>query len=258
MRWLSLGPSIERLLEQWDILCHFVEEIGKDDKTKPKSFSFKHVALAVNGKDKCVTEVMLAFLHNITPIFEDFLTVFQKNSPMVHVLYDNMCHTLLKLMRRFLKPKAIAEKYGSTLTLIDCKDTNNQLTDRDIVIGETTRNALKPLTPEKQRYVMLGIRSFYKAAISHLQTALPFNNELLRALSCMNPKKRTAQSSQVWIQTMAKKLQPHIDVSKVLDEWRLYQVDSEVKALADQKFDRVDHFWNTVFKLDAVDSSPHF
>ena len=39
----------------------------------------------------------------IIPIFEEFLTLFQKRTPAVHLVYDVMCQTLTTLMRRFLK-----------------------------------------------------------------------------------------------------------------------------------------------------------
>ena len=36
VRWLSIGPSIKRILEQWDAITHFVAELAKDSKKVPK------------------------------------------------------------------------------------------------------------------------------------------------------------------------------------------------------------------------------
>ena len=41
VRWLSLGPAINRILEQWDGITQFVTELSKDQKKTPKSSSFK-------------------------------------------------------------------------------------------------------------------------------------------------------------------------------------------------------------------------
>ena len=30
VHWLSLGPAIKRILEQWDAIVHFVMELAKD------------------------------------------------------------------------------------------------------------------------------------------------------------------------------------------------------------------------------------
>ena len=48
-----------------------------------------------------------------------------------------------------------------------------QLTDNDLVIGDQTRKALACLNPAKQKLVILGIRAYYSATVSHLQLRLP-------------------------------------------------------------------------------------
>ena len=59
------------------------------------------------------------------------------------------------------------------------------------------------------------------------------------------------------IATLAKKLQPQLDVSNVQDEWRVYSVDQEVEQL--EKGQRVDHFWRAVFSLKSLDGTgPRF
>ena len=42
--WLSLGPSIVRLLKQWKQFCHFVAELPQEEKT-----NLKHINLRTNG-----------------------------------------------------------------------------------------------------------------------------------------------------------------------------------------------------------------
>ena len=46
---------------------------------------------------------MLDFLRSSNPVFEEFLTVLQRSGTAVHVVYDAMRLTLLKLMRRFVQ-----------------------------------------------------------------------------------------------------------------------------------------------------------
>ena len=53
-----------------------------------------------------------------------------------------MCLTLLKVMRRFLKPTALEGKYGAALASVSCEDVKLQLTDNELVIGVQTRKAL--------------------------------------------------------------------------------------------------------------------
>ena len=103
VRWLSIGPAIHHVLEQWDIICHFIKNLEKNNTRKPKSINFKQVAALVATGEQNMTRVMLEFLRSTAPVFEEFLTVLQTSGPTVHVVYDAMRFTLLNLMIRFVQ-----------------------------------------------------------------------------------------------------------------------------------------------------------
>ena len=54
-----------------------------------------------------------------------------------------------------MKPQAMENEYGSGLASVDC--TKLQLPDNEIVIGDTTRKALKNLTADQQKGAFLGM-----------------------------------------------------------------------------------------------------
>ena len=64
-------------------------------------------------------------------VYEEFLLVFQRFSPVVHILYDCTCETLTKLLRRFVQSKEMDSKHESSLASINCKDVKLQLADKD-------------------------------------------------------------------------------------------------------------------------------
>ena len=184
------------------------------------------------------------------PVFEKFLLLFQKSSPVVHFLYDEMCEIILKLLRRFIRPQALTNKYGSDLASIECQNVKIQLSEPEIVIGEMTRNAMAKLTSDQQKQALLAMRSFCKVTSSQLQMKLPLDNLLLRQLGCLNPLKRE-KSTVTSIQSIAMKLQPKVDTSEVTDEWKLFQVDNELPAYDPRE--RIEVYWNKVSKLQAAD-----
>ena len=239
VRWLSLGPSVRRILEQWDCICSFVKDLGKDPKTTPKSVAYKRVSAMLNDEEGKKTKAQLEFVGNVSPVFEDFLTIFQNSCPQVHLLYDKMSEFLCKLMGRFLKKDAYEKNFGSDLVSIDCS-ANSQLPDADIAIGEATKKALAQIKPDHRKSVYLGIRTFYSTSVTYLQSHLPLQNTLLKALGCLNPVKREKASSVKAIARLAKKMQPQLDVSIAQDEWRVYAVDEDVEQLHEEK--RSDHF----------------
>ena len=65
------------------------------------------------------TKAKLEFISNVSPIFENVFTIFQKGCPQVHIFCDKMSEVLHKLMGRFLKKEAYEKKFGSDLVIID-------------------------------------------------------------------------------------------------------------------------------------------
>ena len=98
-----MGPSIKRVLKQWDTIIKFVSELAKDQKKVLKSINFNRVYMMLGTKERASTKVTLEFFNNIIPLFETFLLLFQKSSPVVHILYGSLCHIFVKILRRFLK-----------------------------------------------------------------------------------------------------------------------------------------------------------
>ena len=211
--------------------------------------------MLLGTKEKATTKVNLEFFNSVVPLFEQFLLLFQKSSPTILILYDSICDVLAKLMRRFMKIAALEKKYGSELASIECKDVSLQLADKDVVIGDRARKGLDELPRDQQKNVMLGIRSFFMTTISYLQAKLPLDNQLLRQLGCLNPVKRT-KSSTVSIESIACTLQPKVDQTQVVDEWKVYQVDTDLPNY-DPK-ERIEVFWKQVFELQGLAGEPKY
>ena len=134
---------------------------------------------------------MLEFLRSSVPIFEEFIAVLQTSGPTVHVVYDAMRLTLLKLMRRFVQADQLKDVHGSALQSVSCQGIKDRLPDGELVIGDNTRKYLAMLKPDKQKAALLGMHAFWGAAVLHLQAKLALNNRVLKDLGCPNPLKRT-------------------------------------------------------------------
>ena len=159
---------MRRVLEQWDTICQFIKDLEKDNTRKPKSINFNRAAALLATGEQNVTRVMLEFLRSSVPIFEEFLTVLQRSGPTVHVVYDAMRLTLLKLMRRFVQADQLKDVHGSALQSVSCQGIKDRLPDGELVIGYNTRKYLTLLKADKQKAALLGMRAFWGAAVSHL------------------------------------------------------------------------------------------
>ena len=219
------------MLEQWDTICQFIKDLEKDNTRKPKSINFKRAAALLATGERNVTRVMLEFLRSTVPVFEEFLTVLQTSGPTVHVVYDAMRLTLLKLMRRFVQADQLKDVHGSALQSVSCQGIKDQLPDGELAIGDNTRKYLALLKPDKQKAALLGMRAFWRAAVSHLQAKLPLNNRVLKDLGCLNTLKRERMSTTISIQNLSRKLLPECNTAAVLDEWKLYQNDGDISDI---------------------------
>ena len=82
---------------------------------------------------------------------------------------------------------------------------------------------------------------------------LPLNNNLLRYLSCLNPKHRAENDDCAAIIYISKKLHVYIEnIPEVCNQWKMYQIDLEVPTNVSGW---VDHYWRDVFKLQSSDKT---
>ena len=68
-------------------------------------------------------------------IFDKFFTLFQKSSPMIHVLYEELSNLYRTVLLSFLTSEYVGNKQGNDLLLIDHKLSGKQMNDKQIKIG---------------------------------------------------------------------------------------------------------------------------
>ena len=118
-------PALEWLVEIKDALKKLViDELPKQDKNIRDSDKYSDVKGGLESKEIAVE---IEFLIAVKPQFDEFMTKFQKEEPMIHLLYPS-CEKLLKtVMARLLKSKAYKDKKGRTLMEVDVENCKLQL-----------------------------------------------------------------------------------------------------------------------------------
>ena len=194
------------------------------------------------------------FIASVT-LFEIFMLNFQNDEPKIHVLYEQMVDLVKTFLLRFMKGEAVEAVQSYKLSTLDLA-RHSQLPDGDLVIGQPTRRELKKLKEDKQKAELLGIRSFFTTVTAFLQSRLPFENKLLRFLSCLIPERRSNASLRA-IEYVATKLRIQAaDIANVSDEWRLYLHDKDITK--PDKDTRVDHYWRRIFKLQTTNGNSRY
>lgn len=68
-------------------------------------------------------------------IFDRFLTWFQQEGPLIHLIHHELSELFKSIMVKFLKHDFISEKSGADLLKLDFKLNEKQLTNKQIRIG---------------------------------------------------------------------------------------------------------------------------
>ena len=123
-QWLSLVPAL--LVEIKDALKKLViDELSKQDKNIRDSDKYSDVKRGLESKEIAVE---IEFLIAVKPLFDEFMTKFQMEEPIIHMLYPS-CEKLLKTVTaRLLKSKTYTDKKGRALMEVDvdnCKLPTN-------------------------------------------------------------------------------------------------------------------------------------
>ena len=126
--------------------------------------------------------MQLHFHQNVEPLFILFLTLLQREEPLIHVLHDQRCALGHRIMMSFLKQSVVGEIPGKYLLCLDVDNPDNRLKhDRKREIGGLTSKTLKKLRQEQQERAIMDMCSFMllfaiqsmliSISVSHLEIA---------------------------------------------------------------------------------------
>ena len=96
----------------------------KNDKNISKNDKYLSIKRALESKD---VDVETEFIIRTKPLFDEFMTKFQMEELMIHMLYPNTVKLLKTAMRRLMKSKVYTEKCGAVLKQVNVEDVELQL-----------------------------------------------------------------------------------------------------------------------------------
>lgn len=187
-RGLSIGPVIDRILQQWSCLCDFFLK-GKFSSSTTDNAQYKRICSQLT--DNKATLVRLNTVRTLCAEFERFLTLFQESVLSIHLLRDKITELLRRLLRRFVKDEMIQGK--SARQLVEIKfTTENCLPSASIDVGTEARKLLTEMKTEKSLYgtyrtLCLDIKTLLETTAANVMKIMPLSNVLLKNLCWLSP-----------------------------------------------------------------------
>ncbi|CAF0889999.1 unnamed protein product [Didymodactylos carnosus] len=263
-RWIEIGNCIERVLQQWDIIAeYFLVFMPQHCKSDIENCDrYRRVKLYLTST---ISKIRLEFLLYISrTIFKKFLTWFQQEGPLVHMLYDQCSDLLKTVCLSFIKKDVIENKTVDELLNLSFDLQNNHQQNSTVEIGEMARKSLNKLTIEEKKQFFVDVRSFYCKITKELIRTLPLKNKLLKDLKCIQPSMRNEDESSSCYLRLARsmpQLTSTTDIDRLKYEWISYTLETIpnewiVKSkftddydLAHVVYHSMDYYWNKVFLL---------
>ena len=101
-------------------------EIGRNDKSTEKNGRYLAIKKALESKEVAVE---IEFLLTIKLLFDEFMTKFEKEELMIHLLYARSEKLLKRTMSRLLKEKAYMDRKCDKLKEVKVDEVNMQLSN---------------------------------------------------------------------------------------------------------------------------------
>ena len=253
-RWLSLGPCISRLLEQWEPLSALFLEISEDKTSK----STQQKAQAVSKKLlSSEVKAYALFLENVIPVIENANALLQKEEPLVHRVRFIFKRIIKEFSLRFLKPSAVGE---SDVFKIDVK--KDFLPNDELDIGFKCKAFIdKELNKEEKKKFFNSVREYLQVAIEYLQKSCNMDNAALIHAAVADPvaKKDSLFSHIEFFTSRFKSLLPcdgnfDENMDKLKRQFRLWQASNFEMG----ENEAIDSYWFRLAKVESQEGERTF
>ena len=181
-RWLSTQPVLERIQKKWGTItqyfCTFVKNSNdQNEKNARKTARYKRILEFLEPGQNQLMYTTICWAIHLAKKTKSFLTMFQKEGPMVQRLWSASNVLVKTIMEMFLKKAPDVDK---ELEQLDLSVRSGWKKVEHLDIGDVVRTALLKISPDLKEDLLRKFRSSAKAMAAYLQVQLPITNSVLK------------------------------------------------------------------------------
>lgn len=250
-RWLSLGPVVDRMVEQWPALILFFQSEALESNVQA-------AARILDGLRNPILKLYVYFLSYILPVINKMNKEFQSESVKIHVAYGNICAFYKTILSNYIKrevimraPHAFAICYNDPS---DFMDECNWYFGSKVEMGMADKDVMKGLGSELSEFRVRCL-NFYIELAGQIHKRLAGLNEVLPLLKACDPVVVREKSVKSVIPLLSKfpQLVQESEYDQYNDEWRHLSFQGELC-----NSDNPTEFWCSVRKMKCSDGTPIF
>ncbi|XP_011159374.1 uncharacterized protein LOC105195594 [Solenopsis invicta] len=178
--WISHYLSVEKLLESWDTIQHFLSGTVTSEKTNCEEY-------LLSMMNNVEMKAYFLFLKYVLKFFKIFIAFFQVPDTRIYLLHQKSVNLLYQICRHFLRKKHL--KPFAPNTTFSIKE-NRKIPNR-VSLGSECEKYLDELIVQGHTDVITNIRKncleFYITAAEELRERLPVNDIFLSKLQAFSP-----------------------------------------------------------------------
>lgn len=249
-RWLSHYSCIDRVLESWDTIKYFLNEMVMSDKVKSGEYL---LSLMENVEIKAY----FLFLKYVLNFFNSFNAFFQAHETRIHLLQPKSLNFLMQICQNFLKPNLLKD----LLKNISFHEKDNHKSLDNITLGSECEEYLCKLVKEGHADVITIIRQnclqFYIIAAEEIRKRLPVNNIFLHKLQVFQPhialfdNNRETSFNDVFFIAQTLK---GFDENGLKEEWLMLASDFTIEEKQNLIKINFDNMWKEILKRQSVNN----
>lgn len=249
-RWLTLGSAAERMLEQLPALSeYFLRHIPKK---YPKTLNNqKYLDIREYLKNPTLKANMQFIVYSAKIFTSEFTLLFQKEEPLIHVLYSQLRKLILLLLSNVVKPD-IFEEMTTVFDDVDfaqfLSKTENFVFVNDVKCGEKVEKSIEKLNSKDKAMLLLNVKNFYIESVKHLTSRIR-DFDKLKYFTCFSPENIKNVVSVRYASKIASLLPlKNVDCDQAENEWKLLQFDLDIRPSLNEE-ERIDKFWSKIISL---------
>ncbi|CAF4771876.1 unnamed protein product, partial [Rotaria socialis] len=179
---------------------------------------------------------------------------FQKEGPLVHLLYDELCDLYRTVLLYFLSPE-------------------KQLTTKKLQIGEEAHRLLVDVSASDRVTLFHDVKLIYHAIVDNLKKHLPLKNTFLKDLHVLDSASRTKPDSadtMIRVGRAIPKLLSDAEIDRIRHEFMMYAAETidqswyiknkyhDSDGNNHTEYQQIDYYWNKTLSLTTSFGLPKY